>query len=681
MNDVFRVHASGGTPMAVSADRFTQEYWSAPSPADPTVIAFTGRGRTSSDWWRKGHSHIDESQIWLARFGGATPTYQAVTADASKNAWPMWSADGKTLYFMSDRSGAENIWAQSPGGAARAVTSFKNGRLVWPTISYDGRTIVFERDFAIWTLDAASGHAHQVPIVLRGAGSAPLMEHESLTQGFQWLALSPDGKKLAFTAHGDVFAASVKDGGEAARVTATPELEQELAWAPDSRRLAYVSSRDGPAHLFVYDFASRTETRLTNGPANDVEPTWSPDGRTIAFARGAKQLYVIDVATKQERALATGELDRPPFLPEHAIGWSPDGRWVAYLSTADGGFQNPHVVSLDGGPARPLSVLPNGFGASLAWSPDGTYLLFDTSQRTEDAQIARVDLIPRTPRFREDQFRELFNQPTRPGTPERPAPRPVPPQRDSATVRSDSARAAAHGPTRIVFTDIRRRLSFLPTGLDARSIAISPDGKTALVSASAAGQSNLYTYSLDELSAERPVARQLTTTPGGKANAQFSSDGKEVYYLDGGRIRAVNVESRQVRPINVTAELDVDFATETLAVFHQAWRTLADNFFDATMNGANWSALEAQYEPYVAGAQSTEQLRRIVRFMIGELGASHSGMNGPSFSPRPDVGRLGLRFDRAAYERDGRMRVSDVVSLSPAALAGVKPGDLLLAVD
>jgi tricorn protease len=681
MNDLFRVHADGGTPMAVSADKFMQEYWSAPSPADPTIVAFTGRGRTNSDWWRKGHSHIDESQIWLVRFASDTPSYEALTKSESKNAWPMWSGDGKTLYFMSDRSGAENIWAQPVGGAARAVTSFANGRLLWPTISYDGKAIVFERDMGVWTLDPATGHASQVPITLRGASSANVVTHESLQQGFQWLALSPDGKKIAFTAHGDVFAAPSHDAGDAERVTSTPEIEQELVWAPDSRRIAYVSSRDGPAHIYLYDFTTRTETRLTNGPTNDVEPTWSPDGRTLAFARGAKRLVVLDVASKQERTLATGELDRPPFLPEHAIGWSPDGQWIAYLSGGEGGFQNPHVVALSGGPERAISVLPDGSGSSIAWSPDGTYLLFDTSQRTEDSRVARVDLIPRTPRFHEDQFRDLFNQPTRPGTPVQPAERQGPPRRDTATVRGDSARAASRQPTRIVFDDIRRRVSFLPLGVNVRSVAISPDGKTLLMSASAAGQANLYTYSLDELSNEPAVARQLTSTPGFKANAQFSPDGKEVYFIENGRIRAVNVESRQVRPIAVTAELDVDFATEKLAVFHQVWSTLADNFFDATMNGVDWKVMEAKYEPYAAAAQSTEDLRRIGRLMIGELNSSHSGMNGPSFSPRPDVGRLGLRFDREAYERNGQMRVSEVISLSPAALAGIKPGDLLLSVD
>ena len=88
MNDLFRVSVDGGTPMAVSADRFTQEYWSNPSPNDANTIAFTGKGRTSTDWWRKGHAHIDESQIWLAHIGGATPAYDAVTTGGSKDAWP-----------------------------------------------------------------------------------------------------------------------------------------------------------------------------------------------------------------------------------------------------------------------------------------------------------------------------------------------------------------------------------------------------------------------------------------------------------------------------------------------------------------------------------------------------------------------------------------------------------------
>ena len=61
--------------------------------------------------------------------------------------------------------------------------------------------------------------------------------------------------------------------------------------------------------------------------------------------------------------------------------------------------------------------------------------------------------------------------------------------------------------------------------------------------AGAAGQQNLYSWSLDELARERPVARQLTTTAGAKADVSFTPDSKEVFYLDDGRIQAVTLEN------------------------------------------------------------------------------------------------------------------------------------------
>jgi len=58
MNDVYRVSPEGSTPMPVTDERYTNEYFSAPSP-DGHQLAITARGITSSQWWRKGHSHID----------------------------------------------------------------------------------------------------------------------------------------------------------------------------------------------------------------------------------------------------------------------------------------------------------------------------------------------------------------------------------------------------------------------------------------------------------------------------------------------------------------------------------------------------------------------------------------------------------------------------------------------
>ena len=107
--DIFRVRSSGGTPLEVAADRYMTEFESAPSP-DGSQVAYMAKGISSAQWWRNGHSHIDETELWLKPVAASGAYRKLLSADA-KHAWPMWSSDGRTLFYMSDASGAENIWS------------------------------------------------------------------------------------------------------------------------------------------------------------------------------------------------------------------------------------------------------------------------------------------------------------------------------------------------------------------------------------------------------------------------------------------------------------------------------------------------------------------------------------------------------------------------------------------
>jgi tricorn protease len=717
MNDIYRVPVGGGTPTAVSADRYANEFFAAPSP-DGKTLALAARGIASNQWWRHGHSHLDESEILLRQDDKSGPRYTSLTSGGSKALWPMWGSGGQKLFYTSDLGGPENIWTTGlTKGTPQQVTNFKDGRVLWPSASYDGKLIVFERDFSIWTLDTQNGQAKQVAIRRRGAPASPTVERQRFTDRLQEMALSPDGKKVAFIVHGEVFAASAADGGDATRLSVTTAAESDLAWAPDSRRLVYVSARDGAKHLYSYTFATGKETRLTNATTNDAAPRFSPDGKLLAFQRDAKELRVLDLGSNQERVVGTGRLDRPPLAAERSAVWSPDGKWLAFAPAGARGFTNVQVVPAAGGAARPVSFLANSNSNTLSWSPDGKYLLFDTGQRTEDAEVARVDLQLRTPRFREDQFRDLFkettpgpvspdknqNPPQKPTTPATPAPLPVA-AADSARAKTrataktkksskgkkgiDTAATAtaAKPPVTINFEDIRRRLSLVPVGIDVRAQTISPDGKWLLLTGSVLNQTNLYIYPLDELSKDPATARQITSTSGAKREAQFSPDSKGVYFLDQGRIQVVPVEAGKgtSRSVFVAAELDVDFEQEKMVVFDEAWAYLRDFFNDPTFNGTDWPAQHDKFAPYIAGARTPDEARRLTNLMIGELNASHSGMGPAANSPGtvpPSTGRLGVRFDPAEYEQKGRLRVTTVLPLGAGALAGLKPGDVLLAVD
>jgi tricorn protease len=737
--DVFRVRSTGGTPLEVSSERYLNEFESMPAPDGKSVV-LVAKGISATQWWRKGHAHIDETELWMKQLDG--PEYKLLVPVLAKHAWPMFSPDGKTLYSMSDASGAENIWALDlTAHTPRQVTYFTEGRCLWPTLSYDGKTIVFERNFSVWKLDVASGKAAELAISLRGVPSTPGVVHTPLSS-WTGLALSPDGMKIAVVAHGDIFAASAKDGGEPQRLTMTEAAESGPQWSPDSTKVVYLSERDGGSSLYLYDFATSKETALTAGTAIDLSPTWSPDGKRLAFLRNRKELHVLTFAEKPkesekpkdkknadvpmpkpaDKVVAAGEIDS---YSAGQVAWSPDSHWLVFVPTGANGFTNLFAVPADGSAtAQPLTFLANGQTAShLAWSPDGKYILFDTAQRSETPQIARVDLVPHVPSFREDQFRDLFRKQSTPGAPDMPsdhatpgkdeapsAPDTAPQDKPAKDVGDEKADADSKGkaakkkpePTKIVFEGIRGRLTVLPIDLELRDPVISPDGKTLAFIAEDAGQQNIYTYSLDELSREPATPRQLTSTAGSKSNIAFSPSSKEIFYLEGaGRgaaggggegsgVRSISLETRMPKPLMLSTAIDVDFDQEKMVVFDETWTTLDHRFWNADFNGANWPALREQWRPYIAGARTGPELRRDINLLIGEMNSSHSGISKPS-QPSVRTGRLGLRYERAPFEAKGELVIREVVPLGPAALATldgtpgkaaeIKVGDKLLAVD
>ena len=258
---------------------------------------------------------------------------------------------------------------------------------------------------------------------------------------------------------------------------------------------------------------------------------------------------------------------------------------------------------------------------------------------------------------------------------------PAPPPSAPAAPAAEAPKAT--DAPKIVFENIRQRLSLIPVGVDVLDQTLSPDGKLLLITANAAGQANLYTYSIDELARETPVARQLTSTPGNKGSAQFSSDSKEVYYLDAGRPQSITVEERRVRALDVTAEMDVDFSREKPAVFQQAWRMLNDHFFDAKHNGINWAGAREAYGVRVQQTRTPDEMRRVTQLMIGELNASHLGFSAPAGAATPAfTGRLGVAFDAAEHAKSGRFVVAGILPLSPVAVAGgINIGDSITSIN
>ena len=221
--------------------------------------------------------------------------------------------------------------------------------------------------------------------------------------------------------------------------------------------------------------------------------------------------------------------------------------------------------------------------------------------------------------------------------------------------------------------------------------AVSPDGKEiAFVSGGdlwtvpSTGKVSRLTWSdtgeiLDGWTPDRKSPYLSTALR--KADIAFTPDSKEVFYLEGGVVTSTPLDSPCPKPVAVAADLTIDFETEKRAVFDEAWSTLNQPYFDATFHGRGWAALRQAWTPFIEGAATPDELRRDINLMIGELDASHSGINGGG-APALRVGDLGLRFERGAYESGKGLVVREVTALGPAAIEGsIKRGDVLLAVN
>ena len=159
------------------------------------------------------------------------------------------------------------------------------------------------------------------------------------------------------------------------RLTHADGSSGEPALSPDGALVAFASTRDGDADLYVLRLRDRRLTRLTGGRSDDEWPSWSPDGGRIAFARDG-DLFVITSYGRRLRRLTAGPGD--DRLPD----WSPDGRRIAYASGEDGN-EDLYVIAARGGEPRRLTY-EDADDAAPTWSSDGRTLAFVSNRDGRD---------------------------------------------------------------------------------------------------------------------------------------------------------------------------------------------------------------------------------------------------------------------------------------------------------
>ena len=341
-------------------------------------------------------------EIYIRALGG-TATDTPLTSDGFQNVQPVWSPDGSTIAYHSYRRGG--IWVMpARGGISRQVAAVGSN----PTWSPNGARIAFQSDEHADVNPRAWAAQSGSTIWTVSADGRDLREETRPghpTGGHASPAWSNTGRYLAFT----VFEGGIGSGVWLLDLKSkeTRLLERggglfELVFAPDDSAL-YVAGGEAAIVRLSFDADSgvvrgRRELIPVPGVPGVRGLSIAPDGKRIAFAGPAlsSQIWAQPVhpggtPTRQPYAL-TSDTSRRNSFP--AV--SPDGSKVAYMSTPSGQSANIWVIGVDGLGATQITANEGG-GYEPSWFPDGRRVAFvsksgsrsgvwavDTSTRREE---------------------------------------------------------------------------------------------------------------------------------------------------------------------------------------------------------------------------------------------------------------------------------------------------------
>lgn len=369
---------------------------------------------------------VEAYDIYTATVGGGMITQR--TFDAANDSDPYFSTDGESIAFTSNRNiqmGYEIYTMTKKGLDQKPITLATGDDLApsWggniyplsriiPTIEESQQQIpgkdidLFINDKAWETPPGSRGSGEGKPPTLtcaesfkgkilydshynHGSGSDPeiycmnpdgsgqmqLTFNDDETWD-QAPSKSPDGKWAVFMSDRDgnqnIYLMSA-EGGEQAALTLFLAYDGAPVWSPDGTKIAFSSERDGNAEIYVMDAAGANQKRLTVNPGEDSDPTWSPDSKKIAFIRDY-QIKVMDAADggNEENIGVAGHY-------AYDTSWSPNGKKIAF-SAGEGWvllFRHLHLVNVDGGGLKDLTLGNDSVDRAPDWSPDGSTIIYD----------------------------------------------------------------------------------------------------------------------------------------------------------------------------------------------------------------------------------------------------------------------------------------------------------------
>jgi Tol biopolymer transport system component len=336
-----------------------------------------------------------------------------------------FSPDGRSIVFVSDRSGSDQIWLMDKDGRNQRQLTSGPAEHSWPNWRHDSRQLVFigyspaKNEYAVksYSLD------DKTETILVSSNS--MMNRPTYHPSDDFIAYSAQTGT-----NWDIWLTTI-DGRQQQRLTTTPDMESNPLWSPDGKTLAYkVAPADGKYSLTSQNFLTfsngydKPTVHSWQGPESVQMTDWSPDGHKISYTaetisgssgkeRVTYSALISDITLAEGNATTTHTLfaSQGETLGDRGPVFSPDGRFVAFWSWNTD--YNAGLRLYDFEEKRTLPLPSAGLDMYPQWSPDSSSLLFE-SQRDGQSQLQLTTVAAfrskSTPQFASRQMHKVIDK-------------------------------------------------------------------------------------------------------------------------------------------------------------------------------------------------------------------------------------------------------------------------------
>jgi len=633
--------------------------------------------------WRKHHVSAIARDIWS--WDKTSGNHTKLTSFAGEDRNPVFTPDEKGIYYLSEKSGSFNVYKMDRTNSANAtqITSFALHPVRFLSVADNG-TLCFGFNGEIYT----KGEGQEPKKVAISIARDNKNNNERVlivNNGVRDLAVSPNGKEVAFIFRGEVFVTSV-EGGTTKRITNTPEQERSVSFSPDGKSLLYSSERGKSWKIYQTNIVRKeepyffTSTLLKEVPVieNNTEayqPQFSPDGKEIAFIENRITLKVINLATKNVRTLLTNNELFSMGDNDQYFTWSPDSKWLLF-DYAEPGFANSEVgmIAADG-KGKKINLTESGYNdGGSKWMMGGKMMIWNSTRDGLRAQAnsggAQSDVYALF--FTQDAFdkfklsKEEFA---------------VWKEQSEKEAKEDSAKKKAGvktDPFEIDWEGLKlRKVRLTLHSSNLADALVSKDGETLYYLARFEKGLNLWSTNL-----RTKETKMLIPLNANNAEMTWDKDQKTLFLQTDGKIVKIDVASNKQEPIAINGEMNLNAEAERLFMFEHVWRRTKNTFYTAGYHGAKWDSLKVDYEKYLPHIGNNFEFTELLSELLGELNVSHSGASYVSASPTGDAtASLGIFYD-PNFTGNG-IKIEEVMLEGPLSKAGmnVKKGLIIEQID